>query len=271
MAGKICLWDGDTTEAFQHFDCAIALGYVDAWVNKAYTYIESGDPKTGEALLKKGAKAGSKECIIALGNRAADSDNYKLAAKYFDQADCGEGYYNHARLYLYGMLGNGEGADAKRGVELLRKAITYGYDDASMLLAQCYMEGVGVPEMPDSTRIIYEKLADEHNHDAMLQLAVFHGQMGDTVQAIGALQRAAEDGSVVAMLTLGEKYIEGEYLPADTARGVELYRKAAELEPLHTGVQAAMASMYLEGLGYECYTPSVGPFSSCWQDTKMSS
>ncbi len=21
---------------------------------------------------------------------------------------------------------------------------------------------------------------------------------------------------------------------------------------------------YLEGLGYECYTPSVGPFSSCW-------
>lgn len=260
MAGKICLWNGDTVEAFQHFDRAIALGHVDAWVNKAYTYIESGDPKTGEALLKKGAKAGSKECLISLGNRAADNENYKQAAKYYDQADCGEGYYNHARLYLYGMLGNGEEADAMRGVQLLRKAISLGYDDASMMLAQCYLQGVGVPEMPDSTRIIYEQLADDYNYDAMLQLAVYHDRMGDSLQAIEALQRAVNSGSVLAMLALGEKYIEGEYLPADTARGVELYRKAASLEPLHTGVQVAMASIYLDGIGVAADTAAAMPY-----------
>ena len=260
IAGKICLWDGDTAEAFQHFDRAIALGFVDAWVNKAYTYIESGNTKPGITLLKKGAKAGSKECIVSLGDLAADDEDYKQAAKYYDQADCGEGYFKHARLYLFGMLGKGDEADAQRGVELLRKAIAYGSDEASMLLAQCYLEGVGVGEMPDSTRIIYEQLAEEGNYDAMLQLAVFYDRMGDTVQAIGALQRAADQGSVVGMLALGEKYIEGEYLPADTAAGVALYHRAADYEPMHQGVQVALAEMYLEGLGYAKDTATAMPY-----------
>lgn len=260
MAGKICLWDGDTVEAFKHFDRAIALGYVDAWVNKAYTYIESGNTKPGVALLKKGAKAGSNACLISLGDVAVDEGNYKLAAKYYAQAGGAEGNFKHGRLWLYGALGEGEVEDAQPGVELLRKAISYGSDDASMLLARCYQEGVGVPERPDSTRIIYEKLANRGNEEAMLQLAVYYDNMGDTVQAIGALQRAADANSVIALLTLGEKYIEGEYVPADTARGVALYRRAAELEPLHQGVQVAMAEILLEGLDGTVDTAAAIPY-----------
>lgn len=259
MAGKICLWDGDTTQAFQLFDRAIALGYADAWVNKAYTYIESGDRKTGTALLKKGAKAGSKDCMVSLGDIAADEGNYKQAAKYYAQSDCGEGYYKHARLYLYGAMGESDGV-AGQGVQLLRKAIAYGSSDASMLLAQCYKQGYGVPEMPDSARIIYEDLSRGGNDEATLQLAVYYDELGDTMQAVEALRRAADAGSVVGMLTLGEKYIEGKYLPADTTRGVALYRRAADLNPLHLGVQVAMASMYLEGLDCGIDTATAIPY-----------
>ena len=260
MAGKICLWDGDTAEAFRLFDRAIGFGYTDAWVNKAYTYIESGDRKTGIAMLKKGAKAGSKECLVSLGDMAMDDDDYKQAFKYYGQADCGEGYFKQARLYLYGVIGKQDESDVARGIEILRKSVAYGCDDASMLLAKCYMQGAGVVQIEDSARIIYEQLSEAGNDEATLQLAVYYSEMGDSVRAIEALQNAAANGSLVGMLTLGEKYIEGEYLPADTLKGVALYRKAADLNPLHLGVQVALASMYLEGLDCAIDTATAIPY-----------
>lgn len=276
MAGKICLWDGDTAEAFRLFDRAIALGHADAWVNKAYTYIENGDLKPGMALLKKGAKAGSKECILSLGDIAADQEDYKLAAKYYTQANNAEGYFKHGRLYLYGALGNGEDADAQRGVELLRKAIALGSDDASMLLARCFMEGVGVEDNFDSTRAIYERLAEHGNDEALMQLASFNYRLGDTVEAVEALQRAVDNTYVPAMLSLGEKYLNGQFVAVDTARAVALFRRAVALEPLNTGVQAVMADMYLSGIGCEIDTAAAIPYlrraaddGSSWAQEQM--
>lgn len=260
MAGKISLWDGDTAGAFELFDRAIALGHVDAWVNKAYTYIESGDNKTGIGLLKKGVKAGSKECLVSLGDLAAGDENYKQAAKYYEQADNGEGCYKLARLYLYGAIADGGESDVQRGVELLRKGMAYGYDDAAMMLAVCYLQGAGVTEMPDSARIIYEQLAKGGNTDALLQLAALYADMNDSLQAIATLERAVNAGSVTGMLVLGDKLIEGEYLPADTARAIRLYHRAADLEPLHQGVQVAYAEMYLNGIGYAVDTATAIPY-----------
>ena len=247
-AGKACLWTGDTAEAFRIFDRAIALGYTDAYVNKAYTYIESGNQKPGMALLEKGAKAGSRECLVSLGDEYSDMENYKKAASYFERSGLPEGDYKLGRLWLYGAIGNQSEADMQRGAALLKKAAGGGNQDAAMLLARAYIEGAGVPERPDSARIIYQMLADEGNGEAYMKLASYYDEMHDTASVIEVLQKGADAGDPTAMLLLGEKYIEGEYLPADTARGVQLYRRATELDPNHLGSKLALAHINLYGL-----------------------
>ena len=260
MAGKVSLWMGDTAAAFTHFDRAIALGYVDAYVNKAYIYLDEGDRKPGMALLQKGAKAGSAECLVSLGDESVNEENYKKAEKYYIQSHSAEGDFKIARLYLYDKLGNSSEADYQKGVGLLRNATGGGNQDAALLLAKCYLRGVGVDERPDSARFIYEELVKAGNEDALMQLAVYYDELRDTAMAISTLQRAVDNGIVIAMLTLGEKYIEGTYMPADTARGVELYRRAATADPDHFGVQVAMAEMYIEGLGVERDSAAAIPY-----------
>ena len=247
-AGKICLWTGDTTEAFRHFDRAIALGHTDAYENKAYTYIENGDRKTGIALLKKGAMAGSMECMVSLGDEAAEDEQYQKAAGYYAQADNGEGCFKLGRLYLYGALAGDSAANVAKGVSLMRRSMAYGNQDAMMLMAECYKIGYGVDERPDSARIVYENLAKNGHEGAMLKLVTYYAEMGDTVAAVEALQQGVYKGSQMAMLALGEKYIEGVGVPADTVHGVSLYYLAAEMDPDNIGVQIAFAEIYLEGL-----------------------
>ncbi len=248
-AGKICLWQGDTVSAFRHFDKAIALGYTDAYVNKAYTYLVSGEQKPGIALLEKGAKAGSHECLVSLGDVYSGMDNYKKAAGYYERADLPEGDYKLGRMWLYGAIGEQSPADMRRGADLLKKAMAGGNQDAAMLLARAYIEGAGVPERPDSARIIYQQLVDEGHEVAVLRLASYYDDMGDTASAIDVLRKGAEAGIITAMLTYGEKLIEGQYLPADTAAGLALYYRAAEMEPDNFGVQIAMSQVYLQGIG----------------------
>jgi len=248
MAGKICLWTGDTTEAFRHFDRAIAFGHVDAWVNKAYTYIESGNTKPGIDLLKKGEKAGSKQCIISLGDMAVEDEDYKKAEKYYIKADNGEGYFKQANLYLTGMLGDNGEEDLGKSIDLLRKAANYGNQDAELMLARAYISGSGVEQNPDSAIFIYRSLMDRGNSDAPIQLAFYYDHIDDTANLIQVLQDAVNRNNVRAMTMLGEKYIEGVYVPADTARGIALYRRAADISPDEMSVQLAKATMSLQGL-----------------------
>ncbi|MBR6291765.1 MAG: sel1 repeat family protein [Bacteroidales bacterium] len=259
MAGKICLWNGDTVEAFRHFDRAIALGYNDAYVNKAYTYIESGNQKPGMALLEKGAKAGSSACLVSLGDEYVDMEQYAKAAKYYTKSQCAEGDYKLARLYLYGQMGDND-ANAAEGVRLLRRSISGGNQDASMMLAECFKAGVGVDERPDSARIIYENLIKAGNSEAYMKLASYYDEMHDTAAVVSVLQRGVAAGDPTVMLIAGEKYIEGNYMPADTARGVELYRRAAKSDPNHLGVQVAFAEMYLMGLDTPKDTAAAMPY-----------
>ena len=259
-AGKICLWTGDTAEAFRIFDHAIAVGYTDAYVNKAYTYLESGVRKPGMALLEKGAKAGSRECLVSLGDEYTEMENYKKAAAYYEKSGLPEGDYKLGRLWLYGALGEQNDANMQHGIALLRKAMGGGNQDAAMLLARAYIEGAGVPERPDSARIIYQQLADAGNGEALLKLASYYDDLGDSASAIDVLRRSAESGNLIGMLTYGEKLLEGEYLPADTALGLSYYYRAAAKEPESFGVQIAMAQVYLQGLGTAPDTAAAIPY-----------
>lgn len=259
-AGKICLWTGDTVEAFRIFDRAIALGYTDAYVNKAYTYLESGNRKPGMALLEKGAKAGSRECLVSLGDEYSQMENYKKAASYFEKSGLPEGDYKLGRLWLYGAIGEQSPEDNQRGAALLRKAMGGGSQDAALLLAQCFLEGVGVDQRPDSARIIYEQLIASGNSAAIMKLADYYDDMNDTAAVVKVLNDGVASSDPTAMLVLGEKYIQGDYLPADTARGVALYRRAAESDPNHIGVQVAFAEMHLMGLETPKDTAAAMPY-----------
>ncbi len=259
-AGKACLWTGDTVEAFRHFDRAIALGYTDAYVNKAYTFIESGNQKPGMALLEKGAKAGSRGCLVSLGDEYVDMENYKKAATYYEKSGLPEGDYKLARLLLYGAIGEQSDADMQRGTALLKKSAGGGNQDAALLLARAYMAGAGVPERPDSARLIYEQLVDAGNSDAYMLLANYYNDMKDSASMIEVLQRGVAAGDPTSILLMGEKYIEGEYVPADTARGVQLYRRAVEIDPNHLGSKIALAHINLMGLDGPVDTAAAIPY-----------
>ncbi|MBR4229088.1 MAG: sel1 repeat family protein [Bacteroidales bacterium] len=259
-AGKICLWTGDTVEAFRHFDRAIALGYTDAYVNKAYTYIETGNQKQGLALLQKGAKAGSRECFVSLGDEYSGIEDYKKAATYYEKSGLPEGDYKLGRLWLFGAIGEQSDSDMQRGTSYLKKSASGGNQDAALLLARAYLQGAGVPERPDSARIIYEQLCDAGNGTAYMQLANYYDGMNDTASVVEVLQRGVASGNPTAMLLMGEKYIEGEYLPADTSRGVLLYRQAAETDPNHLGSKIALAQIHLYGLDGTIDTAAAMPY-----------
>ncbi|WP_078482936.1 tetratricopeptide repeat protein [Solemya pervernicosa gill symbiont] len=67
--------------------------------------------------------------------------------------------------------------------------------------------------------------------------------------AIDALKQAATAGSVPAEIVLAELYIEGQYLPRDTSRGVEILSRHANAD--NPRAQYKLALLYDEGIALQ--------------------
>lgn len=232
MAGKLNLWIGDTAAAMQCFDKAIARHYYDAYLNKAYVYIDNGDMKNGVSLLKQGAKKGSSRCYVALGSYYAGEANYKEAAKQYSLANSPEGDFELAKLCLGGDLGEVDEALATRGLGLLRRSEGAGYRDAIFLMARLFMAGAGVEQNIDSALVRLEQLAAGGDGQALFTIGqIYEGGQGvaaDTAKAMDCFLRAGDAGYTDGYAYLADFYRHGLGVEADSAMAFRYYQMAAD-------------------------------------------
>jgi len=118
-------------------------------------------------------------------------------------------------------------------------------------LAQLYEAGTGVPQDPAAGIALYERAAEAGSLDAMINLAValFNGDVvdADPERAIALLRRAAEGGSATAVFNLGVLAQDGVIDTPDQA--LDYFIRAAK-DGEYNGYRAA-AILLDEGRGVD--------------------
>ena len=71
----------------------------------------------------------------------------------------------------------------------------------------------------------------------------------DYSQALGWFQKAADQGSAAALLSLGVIYYQGEGVLKDSVKALEWFKKSADADPSGVLVENTMAHIYATGDG----------------------
>jgi TPR repeat protein len=110
-----------------------------------------------------------------------------------------------------------------------------------------YYFGVNASKDNDKAREWYEKAADKGSVDAMVSLGVLYangqGVAQDYAKARQWYQKAADKGSADAMYKLGNLYDDGHGVAQDFAKAREWYQKAAD--------KGSVEAMFTLGLHYD--------------------
>jgi serine/threonine protein kinase len=156
----------------------------------------------------------------------------------------------------YGNLGNG----TKPWLEKNQSSVTEwqesanrGLSEAMVLLADCYQEGVSVPQDYAEAMKWYRKAADAGNAAAMKNIgwlyANGHGVSQDDAEAMKWYRKAADAGDTWAMIWIGWLYANGQGVSQDDAEAMEWYRHAADEGD--TDAMTTIGRMYQEGVGVQ--------------------
>ena len=145
---------------------------------------------------------------------------------------------------------SGEGVvrDYSQAAVWFQRAADKGSSSAIYQLAESYRIGRGVPKDPAKAANLYKIVLDSEpgNDDARLRLSlmVLDKQVeGDGAQALTEVSRAAERGSQLAQVFLGNRYLIGDGVSKDPAKAVELFRRA--------GNAGSTAGLYYLALAYQ--------------------
>ena len=248
-AGKLHLYLGDTLAGRNVFMRAVDLGYYDACVNLADLDYDQGNARWAD-WLKKGAKKGNSACLNTLGDCYGGEENYKQAARCYEQAGDPRGYYGLGRLYWEGEVGNGGEADTHKGLSLLRKAENAGYSEAVFYMAGIFED----QEAYDSVLPRLRLLVDNNYVPAMLHMARYCekglGMEVDSVQALDYYRLACDNGVSLACDILGDRYRYGQAgLVANPAIGFVFYNQAAGIDEDNAYGLYDVAECYMKGVG----------------------
>ena len=116
-------------------------------------------------------------------------------------------------------------ADTVRSLELLKRSARAGYGPAQNYLGYLYQTGTMLEADPDSARFYIRSAADNGDNMAAYNLAYLL-LAEERPEAVSYLERAADAGLPQAQTRMADLLAEGEILPADTLKAVELYEKA---------------------------------------------
>jgi len=135
-----------------------------------------------------------------------------------------------------------------QAIQFLEDASSRGYAEASVQLALCYYAGTWVSQDRERGRRYLEKASNAGDREAQLRLLMVDlvpvDQGSACASLMETLNRATEDGSVLAETMLGYCYRNGICVPASIARSVLFYRKAAQRG--NQTAYAALKEMYDE-------------------------
>ncbi|MBP3763313.1 MAG: sel1 repeat family protein [Bacteroidales bacterium] len=214
--------------------------------------------------LKRQAKAGSSEAAMALAHYYEEQDQYKKAAKYYEQAATPQADYELAALYINGQMGKGSDKETARGIALLRRSAAAGNRDGRYWLAYCMSRGLAGEGKDDSAFVLYSRLADEGDSMAMLQTAVAYdlgrGTQPDTARALQLYRKAGDLGVSNGYSFLGDFYRDGEYVAPNADSAFALYSRAYGLGGNNTVAALSLAQCHLAGTGTPRDTAAAIPY-----------
>ncbi|MBB4637804.1 CHAT domain-containing protein [Longimicrobium terrae] len=203
----------DVPVAFQVMDCGTAS-----------TTGGSGNLEAGKTLCAKG--------------------RYEAAFRLFQKsAAAGEPEALGLLGWAY-LSGRGTPVDSVRGAELVKQGADKGDIRSMIAWAAVHQNGYGVQgRSPHFARHWLHRAIDEgHSAEAMRRLGVIFAETGSD-SAVHYLTMAGQAGSHDAHVDLGDLYLEGKLVTADTTRAVHEYLTAARAR--------SVRGMYALGLAYQ--------------------
>ena len=176
---------------------------------------------------------------------------------YLKAAEQGHAY---AQCDIGLMYATGEGVpkDYEEALKWYLKAAERGHASAQLTLGVMYYNGQGVPKDDAEAVKWFQKAYDQ---GMFLARGYLKGEQTEmerdkceryvwrlpSLEELGRIQRAAEQGDAEAQFTLGRLYETGEGVPRDDAEAVKWFQQAAEQG--HTDAQDSLGRMYRFGLG----------------------
>jgi TPR repeat protein len=228
----------------------IPVAQAEFWLNRA---IETKAPRAlvmgaeirsqfkrdeAKALLNEALKVVDKDptVLVSLGRFLRNGDlidrNLPLAISFFDQAakqDATTALYEFARTVL-SYPDATTAALQKIAIGRLQGAAERGHVKASVSLGDALMHGNGVVPAPAEALHWYQKAADGGSTVALIRLGDFYALRSDGVETPRALEwyrKAAEANSSIAMVRLGRMFREGRGVPQDYALAATWLSRAA--------------------------------------------
>ena len=226
----------------------------DYYADSALARFDDGDIKSGLALLKKGAKLGSKPCCNRLGDYYNGMENFKQAAKWYVKADDPEGWFEHGWLWLQGKLGKQSDAEMLKGLALVRRSEQADYRDAVYLMARLFDAGVVVEQNYDSAVYMLSRLVEREDGYALFDMAHYYeagwGVPVDSLKAVSLFRRSGAAGHSDGYTCLGDYYRYGAGgVKADSLEAFQTYMMAASVADDNAAGLSRVAECYLKGIG----------------------
>jgi len=140
-------------------------------------------------------------------------------------------------------------AHDKSALKALQERAATGDEDAQCGLGRQYENAFGVPQDNTQAVLWLRKAAEQGNITAQVELGVVFDNIQDYAQAFTWYSKAAEQGNARAQFNLGLCYMNGESVPKDTERALDLFRKAADQGDAIA--QGELGVMYQDGVGVQ--------------------
>ncbi len=148
-----------------------------------------------------------------------------------------------------------------QAIQMLKACVDRGHVPAMNELALCYYAGRWVDPDPAEAMRLWTRAAEAGSREGMIRKAVVTvRQDADTLaraRAVQVLQKAGEDGSILAEMALAFCFERGIGVPVRTSEAVRLYRVAARrgsqdayraLRRLHDGLRPQETRYHVEEL-----------------------
>ena len=260
---------GRYSEAERYYIQMAEQGDMEAYYNLARCSSAKGDDAKALDWLEKGDKKGDATCAEVLGRlyergAVGNKPDYKKAEKYYKRAGTASALYQIGLLYLNGNLGKQNDKDVAKGIGYIEEAGNRGHIDAYLAMAYFYETGFAVGKIDSAQALSYYKvLADYAVPVGYFKVGQYYengrgGLEASPDLALEYYQTAADNGHGEALCYLGDFHRAGQYLPRDSVKAFEYYRKADEAgEEIGTYY---VARSYLEGCGVAVDTAAAVPY-----------
>ncbi|KXS19660.1 RNI-like protein [Gonapodya prolifera JEL478] len=251
---------GDLSQALCWYKRSADLGLVDAQYEFAdWCRVGLGlhhrDVNLATEWYKKASTQGHPPSLCTLGDFYSHgvgscSRDLERAIKYYRHA-ADEGHViAQTRLGFMLMHRYGFKWDYKEAVKWFEKAAEQNFALAKVLLAECYLLGLGVETNLAKAESLLATAAAARHADAQFNMGMLCESRKDFNRARQWYEDAVKQGHAGAMTHLGDLYLHGiGGLPQDQKKAAEWYHTASDLG--HQGAFQRLSHCYNMGIGVD--------------------